>query len=319
MPYSRRRPLLRTCDIANSHTDFFDYIGMVVALHELIPNKIIITLTDFTENPRPYESTHLSIDYRLVIQATVWDGNTIPARNLSIGDFVLLEDVMRKNINGVLTFTLHGKNIDRLFVHKLARSDIRLKDLLERKRVYEEERLIEIAREESPADQPTIIDSEVLTMKPTSTIEEILEVELPKDDNNSIYVANATIKDYKPKPIEKWVWKWCDTCQKRFDTENHSTTCPICDAAFEYIFQIAFLLENNGLVLLAYAFNQYCKNLFPNYTPKEVYENEAKRRELEIMVNSLCNERQFRIGLKSYRNPREELSFAIVNTKFIIE
>lgn len=44
----------------------------------------------------------------------------------------------------------------------------------------------------------------------------------------------------------------------RFDAENHSTTCPICDAAFEYIFQIAFLLENSGLVLLAYAFNQYC-------------------------------------------------------------
>ncbi|RCH83719.1 hypothetical protein CU097_004560 [Rhizopus azygosporus] len=133
MPISRRRPLLRTCDIANSHTDYFDYIGMVVAIHEFTPNKIIITLTDFTENPRPYENTYLSFDCKLVIQATVWDRNTILARTLSIGDFVLLEDVMRKNVNGVLAFTL-GKNIDRLFVHKLARSDIRLRDLLERKK-----------------------------------------------------------------------------------------------------------------------------------------------------------------------------------------
>lgn len=39
---------------------------------------------------------------------------------------------------------------------------------------------------------------------------------LPKDDNNSVYVVNASIKDYKPKSIEKWVWKWCDTCQKRY-------------------------------------------------------------------------------------------------------
>ncbi|PHZ14978.1 uncharacterized protein RHIMIDRAFT_276885 [Rhizopus microsporus ATCC 52813] len=148
MPISRRRPLLRTCDIANSRTDFFDYIGMVVAIHEFTPNKIIITLTDFTENPQPYENTYLSVDYKLVIQATVWDRNTIPARTLSIGDFVLLEDVMRKNVNGVLAFTLHGKSIDRLFVHKLARSDTRLRDLLERKQAYEEKSLIETAREE---------------------------------------------------------------------------------------------------------------------------------------------------------------------------
>lgn len=47
----------------------------------------------------------------------------------------------------------------------------------------------------------------------------------------------------------------------RFDTENHSTTCPICGATFEYVSRFVFLLENNGLDLLVYAFNQHCVSI----------------------------------------------------------
>lgn len=147
--FGNRRSLLLTKDILNSPDKFFDYVGMIIGYFPKVNNTRIIKLTDFTENPYPYDRSNPAIvdsgvignvDPKMMLECTLWDNHATNCPELKHGDYVLLNNCVRNKNSGergYLQISIRGNTFKWPHVVKLENDDKLLKQLLVRKAQYE--------------------------------------------------------------------------------------------------------------------------------------------------------------------------------------
>lgn len=133
-----KRPLLETAELYDNPAKYFDYVGQIVNIAYTDLN-VILTLTDFTENPNP-PSTLLKqkiVNEKYLINCSIWDEHILECENLQIGNYVSLRNCVKKCEND-LEFNIHGRPEEKKrHIYKLKPDDSLLKKLIERRDKYQ--------------------------------------------------------------------------------------------------------------------------------------------------------------------------------------
>ncbi|KAI9364195.1 hypothetical protein BD770DRAFT_177077 [Pilaira anomala] len=131
------RSILETAQIEDDKSKFFDYVGQVIDL-TFENERVTITLTDYTLNPKPITHT---VDESIVrkdymIMCTVWDSLVDQCANLAPGDYVYLKNCVKKNSHP-LEFSIRNKeDRGKMIIKKIEVNDPRLITLIQRKTKY---------------------------------------------------------------------------------------------------------------------------------------------------------------------------------------
>ncbi|KAI9274218.1 hypothetical protein BY458DRAFT_150057 [Sporodiniella umbellata] len=166
---------------------------MVVGHFRANSYKLDLYLVDFTVNPQPYSYSKNKEYSDKKIQCTLWDNHAENCPPILKGDFVQITHVVKKLVNGALTMNVHRSKPDECFVSKLKESDASLVDLLNRKRVFDDEH-----KRQSTA-QISSIDSQGQPSSSSTTIEQG-SYAMDRTQHNSIEQTAPSKADH-PKPI----------------------------------------------------------------------------------------------------------------------
>ncbi|KAL1932349.1 hypothetical protein VTP01DRAFT_9405 [Rhizomucor pusillus] len=311
-----KKRTLRTEEFSDD-VKFVDYLGMVVT-NVFKRNRVEMTLTDFTPNPKPMDGydAQRTIEPELLLQATLWDENANYCPDIQFGDYVFLRNAKLKISKlGMYELSLHGDRAKHTVnIHKYDLDHPSVQEIEKRKEEYWRRKMPDKVVHAS-------IDSDPFRGRTFGDIPKTLvtnQVILQDKDLCKKYKVRTFVTAYKPKNIEDWTRKWCASCDKTFALETENCDC--CHLPLkEYSYEAMFLVEDcEGTKLPVHLYGIESKGFFPDLPPAEPTPEQLH--ELSRRVELLSSKAHyFDLGIMSYAVPGLGRQYGIRSTQMLYD
>ncbi|GAA5798618.1 hypothetical protein HPULCUR_004023 [Helicostylum pulchrum] len=303
-----RRPLLETCEIDANESKFFDYIGEVTNV-SMKDNRATLSLTDYTLNPLPIRSyadeTIVAKEY--IINCTVWDSLVNDCKDLQPGNYVSLQNCVKKD-NNPLEFSIRLRdNENKVLLLNIEEDDPRLKKLIERKKNYTTPKSL---KRISYDDYPLSTEIYKVPRKFTS-INDIKLGTIPRK-----FQTQARVTNYAPKAIEKWIRGWCHKC---FISSAPGVECRKCNTDTKPVYSVSiFLKDDTNEEIRVEAFEKSAQDLFFGIPAGQVLIDKKVRAKLEKIMTLAIEGVFFEFALQSQKYGNGFV-YQFMRTRFIYE
>ncbi|CCJ29718.1 unnamed protein product [Pneumocystis jirovecii] len=251
-----KKKLTLICDIVPN--SFYEIIGEIIKTFPINSNGYTIYLTDYTSNSLLHHYQWGKVSKwngpygKMTLQCSLWDSTAAFARNkLHEGEIVQISNLLgRLNRDGILEGVVHGDKHypDKVFITKISRDEIYVKELIIRKSLYKSNFLINKEIQEKNSKVTCAYQHIPITL-----IGDILSFLSPKP----LFVPQkfrirARVIDFLPVDLKDFARPFCKSCQETYIAKCCCYTSYPPDEAF--IWQFAFLLEGQDCACIPVIF-----------------------------------------------------------------